>query len=62
MAALGVTPSADVAAKYAFAIVAVDGPPPTFTISATATGEQARDKCPVLTIDGAGNRTPAECW
>jgi type IV pilus assembly protein PilE len=62
LATLGVTPSADVAAKYAFAVVAVDGPPPTFTLTASATGDQAHDKCPVLTIDNAGNRTPAECW
>jgi type IV pilus assembly protein PilE len=62
MATLGVTPSADAAAKYTFAIVAVDGPPPSFTATATATGEQAKDKCPVLAIDNAGNRTPAECW
>jgi type IV pilus assembly protein PilE len=62
MAALGVTPPSDLATKYTFAIAAVDGPPPTFTLTATATGDQAHDKCPVLTIDNAGNRTPAECW
>ena len=62
LATLGVTPSADVAAKYAFVVVAVDGPPPTFTLTASATGDQAHDKCPVLTIDNAGNRAPAECW
>jgi type IV pilus assembly protein PilE len=62
LATLGVTPSADVAAKYAFAVVAVDGPPPAFTLTASATGDQAHDKCPVLTIDNAGNRAPAECW
>lgn len=62
MATLGVAPSADAAAKYTFAIAAVDGPPPSFTLTATATGEQAKDKCPVLTIDNAGNRAPVECW
>ena len=31
-------------------------------INATAIGNQAYDKCPTLTLDNAGNRTPAECW
>jgi len=48
--------------KYGFAIATADGPPPTFTITGTATGDQANDACPTLTIDNAGNRLPATCW
>jgi type IV pilus assembly protein PilE len=62
LTALGVAPSSDLAAKYTFAIAVADGPPPTFTLTAPAVGEQAKDKCPTLTLDSAGNRAPAECW
>jgi hypothetical protein len=48
--------------KFNFGAAAANGPPPTFTLTATATGDQAKDPCPVLTIDNAGNRTPAMCW
>ena len=60
--ALKVTAPASLSGKYTFAIVASDGPPPTFTITGTATGDQTHDQCPVMTIDNAGNRTPASCW
>ena len=62
MDALQSPPPADLAHKYAFTVQALDGPPPTFTLTAMAVGDQARDTCPTLTIDQAGNRTPAECW
>ena len=61
-AALGITPPADLSGKYTFAVVAADGPPPSFTITGQATGNQLKDKCPRLTLDQAGNRTPPECW
>ena len=48
--------------KYTVAVTAADGPPPTFTITATAAGNQAKDKCPSLSLDQAGQRTPATCW
>jgi type IV pilus assembly protein PilE len=62
MAALNVAAPASLTGKYSFSVVATDGPPPTFTITGTATGEQTQDKCPVIRIDSAGNRTPASCW
>jgi type IV pilus assembly protein PilE len=62
LSALRVTAPASLAGKFSFAIVADDGPPPSFTITGTAAGEQAKDNCPVLRIDSAGNRTPASCW
>jgi type IV pilus assembly protein PilE len=62
MAALNVAAPASLTGKYSFSIVATDGPPPTFTITGTATGDQTHDNCPVIRIDSAGNRTPASCW
>jgi type IV pilus assembly protein PilE len=61
-AALGVAAPADLAAKYGFTVDAVNGAPPTFTVVAQAIGSQLQDKCPRLTLDNAGNRTPPECW
>jgi type IV pilus assembly protein PilE len=62
MAALGVALPADLGGKYNFAVAAADGPPPTFTLTAQAIGDQAKDKCPTLTLDNMGNRSPADCW
>ncbi len=52
----------DLNAKYTFTVAAADGPPPTFSMTATAIGAQARDTCPTLLIDNAGNKTPPTCW
>jgi len=60
--ALGMTVPAGVASAFGIAVVAADGPPPTFQLTATAAGDQAKDACAVMTIDGAGNRTPNACW
>lgn len=60
--ALGVGVPSSLASKYSVVVAAVDGPPPAYTITATAIGKQAYDKCPTLVLDNAGNRTPAECW
>ena len=62
MATLGVTPPSDLAGKYNFVVAAVDGPPPTFTLTAQAIGDQTQDKCPTLTLDDTGTRTPTDCW
>ena len=62
LSALKVAAPASLAGKFSFSIAASDGPPPSFTITGTATGAQTHDQCPVLTIDSAGNRTPASCW
>ena len=60
--ALGVTAPASVSTAFAIAVTNTAGPPPTFIITATASGDQAKDKCAVMTVDSAGNRTPATCW
>jgi type IV pilus assembly protein PilE len=59
---LHVAAPADLNGKYTFTVVAAVGPPPTFTLTATAIGAQANDTCPTLIIDNAGNRTPPACW
>jgi type IV pilus assembly protein PilE len=62
LTALGVALPSTLASKYTVAVNAVDGPPPAYTITATALGGQANDKCPTLALDSGGNRTPAGCW
>jgi type IV pilus assembly protein PilE len=62
MTVLGVATPPDLASKYTFTVVAVDGPPPTFTLTAQAIGNQAKDTCPTLILDSAGNRAPTSCW
>ncbi len=62
VAALNMAAPGSLDGKFTFAVSAPAGISPTFTLTATATGTQARDACPVLTIDNAGTRTPATCW
>ena len=62
--ALSMAAPADVAARYTVAIAVVAGPPAGFQVSATPIGTQATDRCGLLTIDQAGNRTAVtnRCW
>lgn len=62
LSALRMTAPASLEGKFTFSIAASEGPPPSFTITGSASGDQAHDKCPTLRIDSAGNRTPATCW
>lgn len=62
MSSLNLSLPTSLSGKYTIAVATADGPPPTFAITATATGNQAKDKCPSLVLDNAGNRTPAGCW
>lgn len=67
LAALGMSAPGDLASKYTFTVAVTDGPPPTYTLTATAIGKQANDRCSgvaatPLTLDNAGNRSPAGCW
>ena len=62
LAALNSSPPSSLSGKFTFAVAANAGPPPTYTLTATAAGDQAKDKCAAMTIDSAGNRTPAGCW
>jgi type IV pilus assembly protein PilE len=60
--ALGMAAPAGVGNAFNISVAASAGPPPTFLITATATGAQTKDACAAMTIDNAGNRTPAACW
>ena len=62
VAALGMTVPGSLSDKFDFAVTVADGPPPTFTLTATGLNGQLQDHCPVLSIDNAGNRLPADCW
>ena len=64
VAALNMAAPAEVGARYTVAIAVVAGPPAGFQVTATPTGAQATDRCGVLTIDQAGNRTAVStrCW
>jgi type IV pilus assembly protein PilE len=59
--ALHMPPPDQVAANYKIVIDASDGPPPSFTITATPTGSRQLGDS-VLTIDNSGARTPSSVW
>jgi type IV pilus assembly protein PilE len=64
VAALNMAAPTEVAARYDVAIAVNAGPPLTYTVTATPTGAQAKDRCGALTIDQAGNKTAGatRCW
>ena len=64
IAALNMVPPVDVAARYNIAVAVVAGPPAGFQVSATPIGAQATDRCGVMAVDQAGNRTAIadRCW
>ena len=51
---------ASVSPYYAISIATSVGPPPGYTITATATGSQVADGN--LTLDNLGNKTPSSSW
>jgi type IV pilus assembly protein PilE len=59
---LDANPPANLSGKYAFTVATTDGPQTSFTLTATAAGEQAKDACPALTLDSRGGRFPETCW
>lgn len=64
VAALNVPAPAEIANRYTVTVVAVAGPPATFTVTATPNGAQAGDRCGVMTIDQTGTKGAAatRCW
>jgi type IV pilus assembly protein PilE len=63
-AAMGLATPPRVSAKYAITLE-TDGSPPTFTITATPSGDQAKDKCGTLSLDNTGAKTASgtgSCW
>jgi type IV pilus assembly protein PilE len=64
VAALNMTVPNEVATRYAIAIDVQAGPPLTYTVTATPTGQQSDDRCGALVINQAGTKTAAgpRCW
>ena len=61
VATLSLTAPSEISGKYTFAITVANGAtPPTFSITATAAGNQAVDGN--LTLDSTGAKTPADKW
>lgn len=58
--ATGYALPAEVSAHYGYTIAVGAGTVPSYTITFTPTGAQADDGD--LTLDSAGNKTPAEKW
>lgn len=62
---LSLTSPSSVSPYYTITIATEDGPPPAFTITATATGDQASDACGNLTLTSANvksSSTGTSCW
>ena len=64
LAAVGIATPSNVAQAYNLALVVPGGAPPTFTLTATPTPDQASERCGTLGIDQAGTKTAAisGCW
>ena len=66
LTAVGVPVPSNVAATYDLAIAVVDGPPPTFSITAApkAGTDQTQERCGTLSINQAGAKGAAlpSCW
>ena len=61
-AALNMLPPSEVSAWYTIGIAVVDGPPSTFTITATPVAGTRQEADGVLSIDSAGTRLPGSKW
>ncbi|GGE74020.1 type IV pilin protein [Massilia psychrophila] len=59
---LGMVPPAEVSARYTISIAVVDGPPPTYTITATPVAGTSQAADGVLSIDSAGTKLPTSTW
>lgn len=59
---LGMTAPSDVSSYYSVTVALVSGPPPGFTITATPKSGTRQVKDGALTLNQAGNRTPADKW
>jgi type IV pilus assembly protein PilE len=62
VAALNVTTPSNVAAKYDITFSVATTMPPAYTITATPKLGSSQASDVTLTIDNAGNRTPADKW
>ncbi len=62
LADLNLSLPSEMTGHYTVAVVA-GGPPPSFTLTATAVGKQAADSgCSELTLTNTGVKSPTQCW
>jgi len=61
-AALGATAPTDVSTNYNITVAPLTGPPPTFLLTAAPKSGSAQAGDVVLTINQAGQKTPAANW
>lgn len=60
---LGMAPTTDLASRYNFTATPQEGPPPTYTLTATAKGAQVGSGEPAeLKLESNGNKSPAGYW
>jgi type IV pilus assembly protein PilE len=61
---LGITVPGDISKSYTVTMTAElpANAPPRFTATATPVGGQAAERCGTLTINSAGQKSPAGCW
>lgn len=60
VSALGLTPPTEISTRYTFGFAVCAAPCTTYTLTATAIGNQTSDGN--LTIDNLGSKTPADKW
>lgn len=60
--ALGMLPPAEVSAWYTISIAVIDGPPSTYTITATPVAGTSQVADGVLSINSAGTKLPSSKW
>jgi type IV pilus assembly protein PilE len=62
IADLGLALPASLTGKYTVAMTVPAIVPPAFTLAAAPQGAQTTEGCGTLTLDSAGQRSPASCW
>lgn len=62
VSALNMTTPTSVSSKYSILIEVQDGPPPSFTITATPLTGSSQAQDGALTIDNAGTKGPSSKW
>lgn len=62
LADLGMTVPDEVSANYTISVVASDGPPPGFTITAAPQSGSGQENDGDLSLDNAGVKLPADKW
>ena len=63
LADLNLSLPSEMTGHYTVDIVPDVGPPPSFTLTATAVGKQAADSgCSELTLTNTGVKSPTQCW